>query len=128
MATIAAGSFIPTLSDAMLPETRKPAHAMSRRPRGESVMPMPNAASSGRTRGRRPRIVIVGTGFGGLTAARALARMPADIVLIDRRNSPLFQPLLYQVATAALSPADIAWPIRAIFSRHPNVAVEMGRV
>jgi NADH dehydrogenase len=71
--------------------------------------------------------VIVGAGYGGLTAARALAQMPADIVLIDRCNYHLFQPLLYQVATAALTPADIAWPIRAIFSRHPNVAVEVGR-
>ena len=59
-----------------------------------------------------PRVVIVGAGFGGLAAARALARTPAEVMVIDRRNYHLFQPLLYQVATAALSPADIAWPIR----------------
>ena len=77
---------------------------------------------------RLPRIVIVGAGFGGLAATRALARSPADIVLVDRRNYHLFQPLLYQVATAALSPADIAWPIRSILSRQRNVSVQMGRV
>ena len=76
----------------------------------------------------RPRVVIVGAGFGGLAAAKALARTPAEVVLIDRRNYHLFQPLLYQVATAALSPADIAWPIRSIFSRQANVAVQMGKV
>ena len=77
--------------------------------------------------GRR-RVVILGAGFGGLAAARALARTPAAITLIDRRNYHLFQPLLYQVATAALSPADIAWPIRSILSRQDNVSVQMGRV
>jgi NADH dehydrogenase len=76
----------------------------------------------------RPRVVIVGAGFGGLAAAKALARTPAEVVLIDRRNYHLFQPLLYQVATAALSPADIAWPIRSIFSRQADVAVQMGKV
>jgi NADH:quinone reductase (non-electrogenic) len=65
----------------------------------------------------RPSVVIVGAGFGGLAAAKALARAPVEITVIDRRNYHLFQPLLYQVATAALSPADIAWPIRAILSR-----------
>src|SRR5215472_13628997 len=60
----------------------------------------------------RPRVVIVGAGFGGLMAARGLARAPVDILVIDRHNYHLFQPLLYQVATAALSPADIAEPIR----------------
>jgi NADH dehydrogenase FAD-containing subunit len=78
--------------------------------------------------GRLPRIVIVGAGFGGLAATRALRRAKAEITLIDRRNYHLFQPLLYQVATAALSPADIAWPIRAILARQPNVRVELGRV
>ena len=58
----------------------------------------------------RPRVVIVGAGFGGLAAARGLARTPVDVTLIDQRNYHLFQPLLYQVATAGLSPADIAWP------------------
>ena len=71
----------------------------------------------------RPRVVIVGAGFGGLAAARALARTPAEVTVIDRRNYHLFQPLLYQVATAALSPADIAWPIRV----DPRPADERGR-
>jgi NADH dehydrogenase len=73
----------------------------------------------------RPRVVVVGGGFGGLGAVRALRRAPVDITLIDRRNFHLFQPLLYQVATAALSPGDIAWPIRSIFARQRNVTVLM---
>ena len=76
----------------------------------------------------KPRVVIVGAGFGGLAAARALARAPAEVIVIDRRNYHLFQPLLYQVATAALSPADIAWPIRAILGRQANASVQMGKV
>ena len=76
----------------------------------------------------RPRVDIVGAGFGGLAAARALARTPAEVTVIDRRNYHLFQPLLYQVATAALSPADIAWPIRSILARQKNAAVQMGKV
>jgi NADH dehydrogenase FAD-containing subunit len=76
----------------------------------------------------RPRVVIVGAGFGGLTAAQSLARAPAEIVVVDRRNYHLFQPLLYQVATAALSPADIASPIRAVLSRQSNATVLLGKV
>jgi len=76
----------------------------------------------------RPRIVIVGAGFGGLGAAHALARADADVTVIDRRNYHLFQPLLYQVATAGLSPAQIASPIRAILRRAANVRVIMGKV
>jgi NADH dehydrogenase len=72
---------------------------------------------------RRPRIVIVGGGFGGLSAAKALAKADADITLIDRRNHHLFQPLLYQVATAALAPNQIATPIRAIARRQKNTSV-----
>ena len=71
----------------------------------------------------RPHVVIVGAGFGGLAAARRLANRPVDVTLIDRRNHHVFQPLLYQVATAALSPADIAGPIRSIFARARNVRV-----
>lgn len=67
--------------------------------------------------------MIIGGGFGGLTVARSLRR--ADVVLIDRTNHHLFQPLLYQVATAALSPSDIAWPLRTIFRSRPNVRVVM---
>jgi NADH:quinone reductase (non-electrogenic) len=70
-----------------------------------------------------PRVVILGAGFGGLTAARSLAGAPVRLVLVDRRNHHLFQPLLYQVATAALSPGDIAYPIRAIFSHQKNAEV-----
>ncbi len=69
---------------------------------------------------RRPRIVIVGAGFGGLEAARHLGRVEADVTVIDCRNFHLFQPLLYQVATAVLSPADIAAPIRSILEPHRN--------
>ncbi len=76
----------------------------------------------------RPRVVIVGAGFGGLAAAKRLAKQPVDVTIIDKRNYHLFQPLLYQVATAALSPADIAWPIRSIFSRAANVHVVLGKV
>src|SRR3984885_13691700 len=77
---------------------------------------------------RRPRVVVVGAGFGGLEAARSLRNARVDITLIDRRNFHLFQPLLYQVATAALSPGDIAWPIRSIFRRQKNVTVLMMEV
>jgi len=72
--------------------------------------------------------VIVGGGFGGLDAARKLARAAVRITLIDRHNYHLFQPLLYQVATAALSPADIAAPIRSILSRACNVRVLLDEV
>jgi NADH:ubiquinone reductase (H+-translocating) len=72
------------------------------------------------------RIIIIGGGFGGLTAARALRR--DDVVLIDRTNHHLFQPLLYQVATAALSPSDIAWPLRTVFRSQRNVRVLMDEV
>jgi NADH:ubiquinone reductase (H+-translocating) len=74
------------------------------------------------------KIIIIGGGFGGLTAAKALAGTDADITLIDRTNHHLFQPLLYQVATAALAPGDIAVPIRSVFSRQKNVNVLMGDV
>jgi len=76
----------------------------------------------------RPHIVIIGAGFGGLSAAMQLARIAADVTVIDRRNHHLFQPLLYQVATAALSPADIAAPIRGILSRQANADVTLGTV
>ncbi len=75
-----------------------------------------------------PHIVIVGGGFGGLTAAQTLRRAPVRITLIDRTNHHLFQPLLYQVAIAGLSPADIAAPIRSILRRQKNVQVVLGEV
>ncbi len=75
----------------------------------------------------KPRVVIVGGGFGGLEAARALAKADCQITLIDQRNYHLFQPLLYQVATAALSPSEIAWPLRHVLTRQANVRVVMTR-
>ena len=80
------------------------------------------------TTSNRPKVVIIGGGFGGLYAARILANQPIDVTVIDRTNHHLFQPLLYQVATAMLSPADIAQPIRAILRDAKNVHVVMGRV
>lgn len=74
------------------------------------------------------RVVILGAGFAGLEAARALASAPVEVTLVDRHNHHLFQPLLYQVATAALSPGDIAWPIRAIFRGQANMTVLMAEV
>lgn len=77
---------------------------------------------------KRAKVVIVGAGFGGISAAKALAKAPVDITVVDRRNYHLFQPLLYQVATADLSPADVAWPIRAIFAKQENVRVALNEV
>ena len=71
-------------------------------------------------------IVIIGGGFGGIKTARMLAKADVNITLIDKTNHHLFQPLLYQVATAALSPGDIAVPIRGIFSKQKNVRVLLG--
>ena len=75
-----------------------------------------------------PRVVIVGAGFGGLWAAKTLANAPVEVVVIDRQNYHLFQPLLYQVATAGLSPADIAAPIRGIVGMCRNITVMLGAV
>ena len=76
----------------------------------------------------RPRIVVIGAGFGGLEAARKLAKLPVRITLIDRKNHHTFQPLLYQVATAGISPGEIAAPIRWILRRRRNVEVLLGEV
>src|SRR5712675_1258678 len=75
-----------------------------------------------------PRVAILGGGFGGLNAAKALRDAPVRVTLVDRRNHHLFQPLLYQVATAALNPSDIAAPIRAILRHRRNVTVLLGDV
>ncbi|HMT09913.1 MAG TPA: FAD-dependent oxidoreductase, partial [Pyrinomonadaceae bacterium] len=76
--------------------------------------------------GGRPKVVIIGGGFGGLWAAKALANKPVDVTLIDRKNHHVFQPLLYQVATAVLSPGEIAQPIRRILAKAKNIEVILG--
>src|SRR6202012_5640986 len=92
----------------------------------------------GRGRGRAPRsgaradvshrVVVIGGGFGGLRAVQALRSAPVEITLIDRRNFHLFQPLSYQVATGALSPGEVAYPLRAIFKSQRNVKVLLAEV
>ncbi len=77
---------------------------------------------------KKPHVLIIGGGFGGLYAARALKRTPVCVTLIDRRNHHLFQPMLYQVATAALNPSDIAAPIRSVLRNQPNAEVLLGEV
>src|SRR5277367_6334372 len=84
---------------------------------------LPRAADGS---GARKRVVIVGAGFGGVAAARALAHSEADVILIDRRNHHIFQPLLYQVATAVLAPSEIAAPIRHLVGRQKNLDVLLG--
>ncbi|MGH2560233.1 MAG: NAD(P)/FAD-dependent oxidoreductase [Thermomicrobiales bacterium] len=84
---------------------------------------MTNYDTSTKTSTGRPHVVIVGGGFGGLNAARALKDAPVEVTVVDRRNHHLFQPLLYQVATASLSPADIASPIRSVLRKQKNVKV-----
>src|SRR6202140_3353575 len=76
----------------------------------------------------QPKIVIVGGGFGGLAAAKALRNVPAKIILIDRTNHHVFQPLLYQVATSVLSPGQIGSPIRGILRNQKNTTVILGEV
>jgi len=75
-----------------------------------------------------PQVVILGAGFGGLEAAKTLSHAPVEITVLDRQNYHCFQPLLYQVATAALSPADVAWPIRHILRSQENATVFMADV
>jgi NADH:ubiquinone reductase (H+-translocating) len=77
---------------------------------------------------QRPKVVILGAGFGGIQAAVALSRVDVDVIVLDRQNHHCFQPLLYQVATAALSPAEIAWPIRHMLRRQRNATVFMADV
>ncbi|MBI3725319.1 FAD-dependent oxidoreductase, partial [bacterium] len=97
-------------------------HAFRERARARRFSPAGGALGESVS---RPRVVIVGAGFGGLYAAKALKRAPVDVVVLDRRNHHTFQPLLYQVATAALNPSDIAVPIRSILSRQWNVQVKL---
>src|SRR5689334_15810571 len=76
----------------------------------------------------RPKVIVVGGGFGGLAAVKALRGAPVDVILVDRRNHHLFQPLLYQVATTSLGPSEIAWPIRQLVHRREDVTTVFGRV
>lgn len=89
---------------------------------------MDGTARAKRAGGARPHVVIVGAGFAGVQAARTLSGKPVHVTLIDRRNHHTFQPLLYQVALAALSPGDIAQPIRMIFRDEPNIDIVMDEV
>jgi len=104
----------------MLQDTRQQAPDVARPEDG-----LPVAGTSG---ARRKRIVIVGAGFAGIAAARALKRCDVDVVLIDRRNHYIFQPLLYQVATAVLAPSEIAAPIRELAAKQKNVSVMLAEV
>jgi NADH dehydrogenase len=81
-----------------------------------------------RPRSGRPHVVIIGGGFAGIAAAKALRHCEADVTIIDRRNHHIFQPLLYQVATAVLAPADVAAPIRQLSARQKNVSVLLAEV
>ena len=80
------------------------------------------------TRSREHHVVVVGGGFGGIQAVSKLRRAPVEVTLVDRRNFHLFQPLTYQVATGALSPGEIAYPLRAVFKRARNVRVMLAEV
>jgi NADH dehydrogenase len=97
-------------------------------PEGHIRRTAPSAAEAQSMPQQRPHVVIVGAGFGGLEAAKTLGRAPVAITLLDRQNYHCFQPLLYQVATAALSPAEVAWPIRHILRRQQNATVLMAEV
>ncbi len=77
---------------------------------------------------KKPHVIIVGGGFGGLSTAKSLASQNIRVTLIDKKNYHLFQPLLYQVAMAGLSPAEIAYPLRALLARHPNIDILLGEV
>ena len=113
------------VGDAVDHEDRLARAALDDTPRG-ALRPIDREPAQDRAAGPRSasqprqRVVIIGAGFGGLAAAQALAKAPIDVVVIDRHNYHLFQPLLYQVATAGLSPADIAAPIRSVLSRQAN--------
>jgi NADH:quinone reductase (non-electrogenic) len=104
----------------MLQDTRQQAPEVAR---PEDGLPIADTSSV-----RRKRIVIVGAGFAGIAAARALKRCDADVVLIDRRNHYIFQPLLYQVATAVLAPSEIAAPIRQLAEKQKNLRVMLAEV
>src|SRR5438034_5244488 len=87
-----------------------------------------NSIDGAEQRSKTPRVVIVGGGFGGLAAAKALGKAPVEVILIDRTNHHVFQPLLYQVATSVLAPSQMSSPIRGILRKHKNTMVIMGEV
>src|SRR2546429_9303380 len=91
--------------------------------RPREKLPRPEAAPA-----KRKRVVIIGGGFAGVAAARALRRCNAEVILIDRRNHHIFQPLLYQVATAVLAPSEVAAPIRQLARRQKNLSVMLAEV
>src|SRR5438477_11324950 len=101
------------------------AEAAAPPPDAEELQPANSAVRRPR---QKPRIVIIGGGFAGLAAAHALRHGDAEIVLIDRRNHHIFQPLLYQVATAVLSPSEIAAPIRQLEAKQRNLSVLLAEV
>ncbi len=102
---------------AVLQEQATPEAAQTKLPRRESA-----------GRARRPRVVVIGSGFGGLNAARKLGSTGVDVLVVDRNNYHGFWPLLYQVATAGIEPESIAYPVRAIFHKHRNVGFRMAQV
>jgi NADH dehydrogenase len=116
------------MSPARLSGARMPNEMATTNAGKPAVTPVAPARADAASRARRPHVVIIGAGFGGLSAAHALRRAPVDVTVIDKRNYHLFQPLLYQVATAGLSPAQIASPIRGILRRQRNATVLMGKV
>ena len=101
---------------------------MGMRAAGGAALPMMPRMQAPSPAGTRPRVVIVGCGFGGLEAARALAGAPVDVTVVEKTNHHLFQPLLYQVATAGLAAPSIAAPARLLFRRQPNVTTLLGEV
>src|SRR6266568_6940423 len=107
-----------------------PARSGAPRTEAASTTPVVGSVSAfnGLNSGDHHRVVVVGGGFGGLQAVLKLRRAPVEITLIDRRNFHLFQPLVYQVATGALSPAEVASPLRAIFKGQQNVHVLLAAV
>src|SRR5271167_72971 len=89
------------------------------------ILPLMNSISTAPDVPGTHRVVVIGGGFGGLRAVQGLRRAPVEVTLIDRRNFHLFQPLTYQIATGALAPGEIAYPLRAIFKRDRNIRVLM---